>query len=183
MAFDIDGVVADTMSLFIDIARTEYHVNSIQYQDITSYSLMECLNMDPEVMSAISQRLIDGNYSLPLRPYDLASQVIEKMGRHHKPVLFVTARPYPGPMEDWFKEVLALDESLFEIISTGSFEAKTDVLLDRQITCFVEDRYETCVLLDQAGIRPIVFRQPWNRENRTFTEVNSWQDIERLIAF
>jgi uncharacterized HAD superfamily protein len=39
VAFDIDGVVADTMTLFLDIARQEYNLNSIQYSDITSYKL------------------------------------------------------------------------------------------------------------------------------------------------
>jgi len=30
VAFDIDGVVADTMSLLIDIARREFELNSIR---------------------------------------------------------------------------------------------------------------------------------------------------------
>jgi len=39
VAFDIDGVVADTMSLFIDIARDEFNLKNITYEQITSYSL------------------------------------------------------------------------------------------------------------------------------------------------
>ena len=34
IAFDIDGVVADTMSLFLEIARDVHHINHIRYEDI-----------------------------------------------------------------------------------------------------------------------------------------------------
>jgi hypothetical protein len=30
LAFDIDGVVADTMTLFLEIARDEFNINSIR---------------------------------------------------------------------------------------------------------------------------------------------------------
>ena len=36
IAFDVDGVVADTMRLFLDIAREEYGINHTRYEDITS---------------------------------------------------------------------------------------------------------------------------------------------------
>jgi len=55
VAFDIDGVVADTMTLFLDIARQEYQLNSVQYSDITSYKLEECLDIDPEIIDAMTK--------------------------------------------------------------------------------------------------------------------------------
>jgi hypothetical protein len=45
VAFDFDGVVADTMSLFLNIASVEYNINGIGYDDITSYNLEECLSI------------------------------------------------------------------------------------------------------------------------------------------
>ncbi|MFC1881398.1 hypothetical protein ACFL2S_07880 [Thermodesulfobacteriota bacterium] len=33
VAFDIDGVIADTMTLFLDIARDVFHINGIHYED------------------------------------------------------------------------------------------------------------------------------------------------------
>ncbi len=53
VAFDIDGVVADTMTLFIDIAREEYDIDWIRYEDITSYYLEECITIDSEITSEI----------------------------------------------------------------------------------------------------------------------------------
>jgi hypothetical protein len=33
VAFDIDGVIADTMTLFLDIAGDVFHINGIRYED------------------------------------------------------------------------------------------------------------------------------------------------------
>ena len=35
VAFDVDGVIADTMALFIYIARDEYAIKGIRYEDMT----------------------------------------------------------------------------------------------------------------------------------------------------
>jgi hypothetical protein len=68
-------------------------------------------------------------------------------------------------------------------VATGSFEAKTDVLLENGIKWFVEDRLETCHLLKAAGIAPVVFRQPWNQEPHDYLQVGSWQELEQRIDF
>jgi len=183
LAFDIDGVVADTMTLFITIAKDDFHIENIRYEDITSYTLEECLDIEQETMSAIIQKLLDGNYSAPLQPIQNAPSVLSRLGKYFGPLLFVTARPYPGPMTEWLMEKLSIDESGVEIIAAGSFDAKAEILLDRKITHFVEDRLETCYKLDEVGITPILFRQPWNRGNDRFFEVSSWRELERLIRF
>ncbi|MFH2064610.1 MAG: haloacid dehalogenase [Pseudomonadota bacterium] len=183
VAFDIDGVVADTMSLFIDIAKRDFSIDTIRYEDITSYSLEECLDIEHEIITAIVQKLLDGDYSEPLRPIQDAPVVLSGLAKQFGPLLFVTARPYPGPIVEWLMENLSLDSSGFEIITTGAFDAKADILLNRGITHFVEDRLETCHILDQKGIMPILFRQPWNRNNNHFLEVGSWRELEKLIRF
>jgi hypothetical protein len=183
VAFDIDGVVADTMSLFIDIARDEFNLKNILYEQITSYSLEECLDINKEIMASIVQKLLDGNYSATLQPIKDAPKVLSKLGRKYGPVLFVTARPYPGPIKKWILENLSLGQPSIEIVTTGSFDAKAEILKDRNISYFVEDRLETCFTLKEAGITPILFKQPWNRQNNRFIEVGSWNELENLIAF
>jgi 5'(3')-deoxyribonucleotidase len=183
VAFDIDSVVADTMSLFIDIARDEFNINGIQYSDFTSYFLEECIDVDEDIIAAIIQKLLDGNYEAALKPFKGAPRVLGRLGREHAPVLFVTARPYPGPISSWIRETIALDPGAMEIVATGSFEAKTDILLERRISFFVEDRLETCFSLAKAGITPVLFKQPWNRANSRFVEVDTWHDLEKLIEF
>ncbi|PQP35876.1 haloacid dehalogenase [Desulfobacteraceae bacterium SEEP-SAG9] len=183
LAFDVDGVFADTMTLFLDIAREEYDIRGIAYEDITCYSLEECVDIDTTVVEAILTRIVDGSYSDVLKPFQGAPEVITRMGGIHNPILFVTARPYQGPISDWIRNVLPLDSSSIEVVATGSFEGKADVLLNKNISYFVEDRLETCFSLESAGITPVVFKQPWNRKRHPFMEVGTWDELEALIKF
>lgn len=182
MAFDIDGVIADTMNLFVRIARQDFQVDNLQYADITCYDLEKCLgHVDASVISAIVDKIVDGTYDIPLNPIAGAPEVLNRLCRRQQPVLLVTARPYPGPIAEWIKTHLSPDPDAIEMITTGDYGAKTDVLISRGIRCFVEDRLETCFALDAAGIEPVLFTQPWNRGLHPFREVASWNELESLM--
>lgn len=183
VAFDIDGVFADTMTLFLDIARDEYNITGIEYKDFTSYSLEECLSIDRGIIERIIVKIMDGDYTAPLKPIEGAPKVLSRIGRNHRPILFVTARPYLGPIYDWIKDTLPLDSRDIEVVATGGFEAKADVLLKKNISYFVEDRLETCFHLERAGVTPLLFKQPWNRVHHPFMEVGTWNELEALIQF
>jgi len=183
VAFDIDGVLADTMTLFLEIARYEYNIDWIKYEDISCYKLEDCLKLDAGLIKEVITRIMDGDYTVPLKPIAGAPDVLTRLAKDSNPLLFVTARPYLGPIYDWVKSVLQLDSASIEIIATGSFIAKIAVLLDREISYFVEDRLETCFSLQESGIVPVLFKQPWNRERHPFIEVCFWQELEALIDF
>ena len=183
LAFDIDGVFADTMTLFLDIAREEFKIYDINYKDITCYMLEKCIDMDPDLIETILIRIMNGTHRPPLKPIAGARRVLTRLGRIHRPILFVTARPYEEPINKWIQSVLPLEADSVEVIATGSFDAKIDVLSDRDISYFVEDRLETCFPLFEAGVTPILFKQPWNRERHPFMEVGTWKELESLIEF
>lgn len=181
IAFDVDGVLADTMTLFLDIARKDYQVRHVRYEDITCYMLKDCLEMDENLIETIIQRIQDGSYSMPLKPMTGAAEVLTRLEKYKSPILFVTARPYTGPILEWIQSVLQMNPDSIKVITTGSFDAKAEILRDHRVSYFVEDRLETCFQLKDAGVEPVVFRQPWNRQSHPFHEVGSWQDIHSLI--
>ncbi|VEN73103.1 Haloacid dehalogenase [Candidatus Desulfarcum epimagneticum] len=183
IAFDVDGVVADTMSLFLEIARSDHGINHMRYEDITCYDLNECLGMDEEVIEDIVVRITEGLYSLPLNPIRGSAETLGKIAAASGRLSFVTARPHPGPLSEWFRDVLPVGPDAIDLIATGSFDDKTDVLSKMGKTFFVEDRLETCETLKAAGIEPILFKQPWNRRTHPFLEVGSWKELEGLIDF
>jgi FMN phosphatase YigB (HAD superfamily) len=183
LAFDFDGVLADTMALFLEIAREDYNINGIEYDDITRYQLDECLDINPEIIAEIIDRLLKGEYSQPLRPMAGAAEVMGKIRLYRNPLLLVTSRPYPGPLNDWMIHTLSLDPGSFEVIATGAADAKADELLNREIAYFVDDNIETCFSLMDAGITAILYRQPWNRCEHPFTEIGSWKELADLIQF
>jgi 5'(3')-deoxyribonucleotidase len=183
VGFDIDGVIADTMSLFLDIAHEEYNINGIRYEDITCYNLADCLDLNPEIIDLVVTRILDGDYAASLKPIAGAPEVLTRLARYYNPVVFITARPYLGPLLDWFFNVLSLSPTLIDMVATGTHERKADLLLERNISCFVEDRLETCYALQNVGILPILFKQPWNRKPHPFLEVGTWRELEALIEF
>lgn len=183
LAFDIDGVVADTMHLFLDIAREEFGISEFGYEDITSYELEDCLGLDGETIKKIVIRLLDTDSTAALVPISGAVDVLTRIGERHTPLFFVTARPELEAIEAWMQKTLPLTPENIDVVATGAFEAKTDVLLSRGITWFVEDRLETCFMLEEAGINPILFRQPWNRKAHPFPEVGSWKELSDMIRF
>ncbi|WP_319408870.1 haloacid dehalogenase [uncultured Desulfosarcina sp.] len=183
LAFDIDGVIADTMHLFLDILRDHYDVHTVKYADITCYRLDHCLDLDEDVLEGAVGRILDGRYRASLKPFPDAGPVLRRIGETTGRILMVTARPEPGPIEGWLNRLLDGQHHRARIVATGSFEAKTDVLLENGIKWFVEDRLETCHLLKAAGIEPVVFSQPWNQEPHDFLHVGSWMELEQRIAF
>jgi hypothetical protein len=95
--------------------------------------------------------------------------------------LLVTARPKLGPIKAWADQALGANPGEIEVIATGSFEAKPDVLLQKDVAFFVDDRLDTCFLLQQHDITPLVYVQPWNRKSHPFLEVDGWRQLEMLI--
>ncbi len=183
IAFDFDGVVADTMGLFIDMAREIHGIDSLRYEEITNYNLYETLDIDADILFDLSCRIIDGPYPTPLRPIDGALRVLKRLAEHQQPLLVITARPHVGPIEKWLYDKMGLDQGRLEIVATGDYEPKAEELLRRGMTHFVEDRLETCFYLEKKGLCPIIFKQPWNRSEHPFTEVANWQELEQLINF
>lgn len=183
IAFDVDDVVADTMSLFLEIARHEYRLDRYRHADITSYMVEDCIDIDKGILETIFSRIIDGNFSIPLLPLAGAPEVLFRLSRYQRSLLFVTARPSPDSISGWIQGILPLDRNCIDIVATGAFDAKADVLVNRNITCFVEDRLETCYTLEAAGVTPILFKRPWNRKPHPFAEVGSWSELEEMIDF
>ena len=181
IAFDIDGVFADTMALFLEIAGKEYGINNIQYQDITEYFLEDCLDIDPEIIRVIINRILEGNFEQELKPLDGSVEVLSEIVEAH-PVLFVTARPERTTIKEWVDRMLPVRSSTIEVVATGNFEAKGVVLNARGIQYFVEDCLDVCYMLREHAITPVLFRQPWNRSSHhPFREVGSWAEIRDLL--
>ena len=181
VAFDIDGVFADTMTLFLKIARRDFGINNIRYENITEYYLEDCLDIDPDVVTAIINSIIEGNSGIDLMPMEGAVDILSKVGAV-APLLFVTARPRLEPIKRWVLKTLLLDPSRIEVIATGSFEGKVEILRRRNVAYFIEDRLETCFHLQANNITPILFSHPWNQKPHSFHSVRNWTEIKALLA-
>ena len=167
------------------ISRNDFGIDGFRREDITSYTLEECerLNIPPDIIRAIIDQILSGTHQATLKPIDGAVEVLGRILGCRSPLVFVTARPYADFISGWVRRTLELSADQADIIATGSFEAKATILHDRRIDFFVEDRLETCFLLHEAGLKPILFKQPWNRREHPFPEVGNWRELEEMIGF
>lgn len=182
IAFDFDGVVADTMTRFVAIGQKDFGLSDLRLEKITSYDLESCLQIETDTLIAIMMQLIALDDTLALSPFPGAVSLLSAIAQKTGSLLFVTARPDPDPVAQWLTAVAGLPPAVCKVIATGDFDSKVGVLQEEQKTVFVEDRLETCFLLAEAGIRPVLFVQPWNRRPHPFSEVCSWEDIGKMVA-
>ena len=181
IAFDIDGVVADIMTTFLDLARERYGQNHLRYEHITTFFLEECLDLEPWIIRTLIRELIDRPHELPVEPFPHAVRVLTRLARE-APLLFVTARDRAEPIQCWLNRTLApVPAEAIRVLATGDPDTKLESLKTHHIHYFVEDRLETCWQLAQAGITPILFVQPWNRHPHPFLEVQNWPDLATLL--
>lgn len=182
IAFDIDGVFADTFRVFVDRAREDYGYQ-FNYEDITEYEFWKVINMDEKVSEELIQDLLDYPIESGVKPIGGSVEVLTRLSTSG-PLLFVTARSDKTSILKWIRHQLpAVDIDFIHIVATNAYKAKLPVLLEKKVRYFVEDRLDTCFLLEESSINPIVFEQPWNRKPHHFPVVRDWDEISAMIEW
>ena len=182
IAFDIDGVVADTFRVFVDRARNSYGYQ-FYYEDITEYEFRKTIDIDEQTSDEILRFLIDYPIESGIKPIRGAVEVLTRLSTMG-PLFFVTARPEKASILKWIRHQLPkVDMNFIQLEATTSHTEKLPILLRNKVRYFVEDRLETCYLLEKSFITPIVFEQPWNRKFHPFPVVKGWNDISDLIEW
>ncbi|HVN72044.1 MAG TPA: haloacid dehalogenase, partial [Desulfomonilia bacterium] len=153
IAFDFDGVVADTFRVFIRLANENYHYD-FSYDDITDYQFMKVLNMDRTHALEILDVITNEPHEIDLIPNEGAGEVLARM-TSISPLLVVTARPFAGPVELWFaRHIPQVGPGCLRVEATGVNTAKLEVLKAHKVEYFIDDRLDTCFMLQDAGITP-----------------------------
>ena len=182
LAFDIDGVIADTFRAFVARARIEYGLD-IEYESITDYDFRQVIDIDDATSNEIIEMILEDPVGIGIRPIQGSGKVLRRLSCYG-PVCLVTARTNRDAIMEWFEKNLGFrDGDGIMIEATGSHENKLPVLLKHGVRYFVEDRLETCYLMQDGPVTPIVFEQPWNRKGHPFLSVGSWEDIHNMVEW
>lgn len=180
IGFDIDGVVADTATAFIRLAREEYGLDTLSSADITEFEVEECLDVDPAVVDRIFATLMEEPVAAGLQPMEHAVDVLRKFAGV-APLTFITARPLRRPIEEWLQNVLGPDIcGRTRLVAMGGHDKKGDYIKGMGLEYFIDDRAQTCIALHKEGITPVVYSQPWNRGKHNLRTVDNWLDIRDL---
>lgn len=76
IAFDIDGVVADTFRSFVDTARSQYGY-TFGYEDITEYDFRKAIEIEESVSEAIIQNALDNPINRKPHPFPCVANWLE----------------------------------------------------------------------------------------------------------
>lgn len=182
LAFDIDGVIADTFRAFVKTASERYNVE-IEYEAITDYDFRKVIDIDEETSNEIIEMILDNPLGMGINPISGAVEVLTRLS-DCGPICFVTARSNRDAIIEWVEKTLGLgDGKTIHLEATGAHEDKLPILLKHGIKYFVEDRLETCYLIQGSPVTPIVFEQPWNRKEHPFLTVGDWDEIHDMIEW
>ncbi len=181
LAFDIDGVVADTMAVFVDLVRDKLGIKDFSKEHIVEYELARCV---PAPRTAIEELLcitLSDEYTMKIPPLPGAKEFLSKLGQITD-LHFVTARIWPESIIRWLQNLLSdVDPNKIHVIATGDPGAKAKILKDLGVRAFVEDRVDTCYSLKREGFQVILFDQPWNRRANDFIRIKHWNELDRYI--
>ena len=182
LAFDIDGVIADTFRAFVKTAREKYNVE-IEYEAITDYDFRKVIDIDEKTSNKIIEMILEDPLGMGISPISGAVDVLTSLS-YFGPVFFVTARSNRDAIIEWVEKTLGLRVGdTIRLEATGAHEDKLPILLRHGIRYFVEDRLETCYLIGGSPVTPIVFEQPWNRKEHPFLTVGDWDEINDMIEW
>lgn len=183
LAFDIDGVVADTMAVFVRLAHEKYGLTGLSKQDMTCYNLYECLQLEREIIDDLIRLTLDDRHTKEIPPVPGAPEVLMELA-DTAPLRFVTARIRPESITEWLFTVLpGVLHDRITVIASGAPETKPHILSALDIRYFLEDRIETCRHLKDVGIEPLLFDQPWNRNQHAdgFVRVQNWMQLKEWV--
>jgi hypothetical protein len=183
LAFDIDGVVADTMEIFVRLAHEKYGFTHISKEDLHCYNLYECLDLEKEIIDDLICLTLDDEHTMQVPPVAGAPEVLTELACA-APLRFVTARIWPESITEWLFTILPdVPRERITVLASGAPEIKLDILNGLAIRYFVEDRAETCRQLQKAGIQTFLFLQPWNRNESVdgFIRVENWGQLKQWV--
>jgi uncharacterized protein len=183
LAFDIDGVVADTMAVFVRLAHERYGLTNLSKQDMLCYNLYECLGLQKEIIDDLIRLTLDDRHTMEIPPVPGAPEVLMELAGI-APLRFITARLWSEPITQWLFTILpGVPRERIWVIASGAPETKLDILNGLQIRYFVDDRIETCRRLKEAGIEPLLFDQPWNRNEPAdgLIRIQNWMQLKSWL--
>uniref|UniRef100_UPI004056A991 5' nucleotidase, NT5C type n=1 Tax=Candidatus Electrothrix sp. TaxID=2170559 RepID=UPI004056A991 len=182
LGFDFDGVIADTAEVFLRLACEDYGLCDLTCADIVNFEIEQCLDLERTQADALFHKILVDSVGTGLQPMEDAIQVLGELAERN-PVSVITARSLADPVHDWFADFFPASTcKAIKVIAMGAHDGKPEHIHGQGLRFFIDDRAETCVQLNKAGIQPFVFHQPWNHNRHQLPSVSSWQDIRELVS-
>ena len=181
IGFDLDGVIADTATAFLNIACEKYNYCSFTPENITNFELEDCIPIPQNLVEQIFTEILIDSLEAGLKPIKGAVKALTSLATGSA-ITVITARTLKSPVLDWIDAFFPPEtRDAIRVITTGDHSDKVRYIHEHGLKYFVDDRAKTCMQLAEADTVPLVFNQPWNRNRHNLRTVDNWNDLQQMI--
>ena len=178
VAFDIDGTVVDFTKAFIEIAEYHYGLSGFTKDQILTYSIEDHIKLTRFETLEIVNFILEYPYNSNLEFIPGAKEFLDEIMTVHN-IIFISCRHTKIPIQKWMEDKFKNDN--FQVFNVAKPNDKLSLLKKLGIEYYFDDRLETCQKMENSGIRPILYAQPWNRMNTGIPTVFNWSEIRDLL--
>jgi uncharacterized HAD superfamily protein len=175
LGFDIDGVISNFTTNFVDIIQNRYGVK-LTGADMYSYDVSLVLGITKDEVADIVNETLKSD--LPLNP--LAKETIDKLNSEGHNIYILTARSdeLTEYTLNWLKQKGIVYKDIFHL--TSGKKNLVEVFIDLA----VEDNLEEAIELTKKVKHVLLFDQPWNKTKNVkglIKRVYSWSEVYEEI--
>jgi len=179
IGIDLDGVVADFTSYTLPMLNKMYNVN-LKREDITHYNYEKILKISKDEIEKFWEEVKNKQVFRYLKPIKGALKSLSLLS--DKEIYFFSMRPeyYKDDTIAWLK-----DNNIDYCKLHVGQEDKSIAVLEEKIDIFIEDNLLQAIMVSEAGIKTLLFNQPWNHYNKELPplckRVYNWDEIIKII--
>jgi len=175
IGIDIDGVIADFVGAFLPKLNT---ICRCGFEDIIHYDFKENIPVDETEYEQLWQEEVsNGRIYDRLVPVEGAKVALEHLSEKHNILLISTRKRVLKEMTlKWLRD----NEIPFhELHLVENRKEKIAMMSDCDIV--IEDDLEVARMVQQRGVRILLFDYPWNRIAKAIKRVNSWGEALAIV--
>jgi hypothetical protein len=201
IGIDLDDVIAVCAVPYLRRFAQEFNVDLPDEKEI-GWHLLQQMAVTPQQRDHFRIHVYDGTFFSELDIYEDCPAILEQLVAAGHELYFITARAERRRVitETWLREKGIFDHAkAVHLKPTGEFnpdyprgrydpegsaQYKTRLAKEMRLDVFCEDDVVIAQSLAGAGIRVLLFDQPWNHdvEHPLVTRVNGWADAGKQLG-
>jgi len=180
IAFDLDGVIADSLQAYLDHFNKRYGVR-LSKSKITTYRLEELPGLDTQKLLETLEVVFSDLYRI--LPIPGSIECLERYCRVVGKVPIISHRFGKNGIagaKNWLDRYLREKYTL----TIADPKRKVEIVRERNYFGMVEDNPDTALRVAEAGILSIVFHTPYNQsvKHPNIVRVYDWSGLEKVLT-
>ena len=183
IGIDMDDTICSTNELIIEVAD-QYDkevLGGTGVKDINAYEFTEMMGWPKEMKGQFfADRLEYIMSHAPIK--EGAREVINRLHDNGCKIIIISFRkdkyltdPYKLTI-DWLQENGIKYDKVF--VNTGT---KEDECIENNVKLFIDDKESHCEDVSREGIDVLLFTNAYNHDEKRFTRVDNWYEVEKYI--